>query len=226
MSWKRLAIVLALLGAFQQYRWCTRRALRPEAVDCPKVDASRTLTPSDGFTGGDDATARAAQKPALTGTTFHAYGFGVTVPPWAMFFVPHAGEDMRSYRDRMLPIAQKAIAPQRARVARSRDELAQVIHMDAHQRAELDGATGETASALENRVMGAVANGDFDPATFKAMTGVTLAKGLIDDVERGNQRWQASLSDEQRAKLAQHPFDFADYLVFSTPWEDLLKFLD
>lgn len=226
MSWKRLAILLALVGAFQQYRWCTRRALKPDLADCPKVDATRTFTPSGGFADDGAPSTTATAKPALPGASFHAYGFSVTVPPWAMFFVPHAGEDMRSYRDRMLPIAQKAIAPQRARVARARDEVAQLIHMDTHQRAELDGATADTASALENRVMGAFANGDFDPATFKPMTGVTLAKGLIDDVEHGNQRWQASLSDEQRAKLAQHPFDFADYLVFSTPWEDLLKFLD
>ena len=226
MSWKRLAILLAVLCTYQLYRDCTRPARRRDLIaDCPRADATRAPHAAmDGFT--DEARPTTSERPSVQGAGFHAYGFSVTVPPWAMFFVPQKGEDMKSYRDRMLPIAQQAIAPQRARVARSRDELAQLIHMDAHQRAELDGATTETASALENRVMAAVANGDFDPATFKPMTGVTLAKDLIDTVEHGNQRWQAALSTDQRAKLAQHPFDFGDYLVFSTPWEDLLKFLD
>ena len=226
MSWKRLAILLALTCGYQLYRDCTRPGRRREIVECPKVETPR-VSPSAMAGFSDDAQpSGATERPALVGAGFHAYGFSVTVPPWAMFFVPQKGEDAKSYKDRMLPIALKAIAPQRARVARSRDELAQLIHMDTHQRAELDGATTETASALENRVMTAFASGEFDPATFKPMTGVTLAKDLIDDVEHGNQRWQASLSDEQRAKLAQHPFDFGDYLVFSTPWEDLLKFLD
>ncbi len=219
--------MLALVCVYQTYRECTRRVPRHEVADCSKVETDRrSSSSSSGFS--DEAQPQGATpKPALGGgATFHAYGFGVTVPPWAMFFVPKAGEDIRAYRDRMLPIAQQAIAPQRARVARSRDELAQLIHMDTHQLAELDTATSEAASALENRVMGAFANGDFDPATFKPMTGVTLAKDLIDDVEHGNQRWQAALSDDQRAKLAQHPFDFADYLAFSTPWENLLKVFD
>jgi hypothetical protein len=34
------------------------------------------------------------------------------------------------------------------------------------------------------------------------------------------------LREDQRKALAQHPFDFADYLVFSTPWEDALGFLN
>jgi hypothetical protein len=30
------------------------------------------------------------------------------------------------------------------------------------------------------------------------------------------------LREDQKAKLAQHPFDFADYLLFSARWEDAL----
>lgn len=226
MTWKRLALLLALVCVVQTYRECTRRVSRREVADCPKVEVSRSSSSNvEGFS--DESQPQGATgKPALTGPSFHAYGFGITVPAWAMFFVPKAGEDIRSYRDRMLPIAQKAIAPQRARVARSRDELAQLIHMDTHQLAELDGATTETATNLENKLMGAFANGDFDPSTFKPMTAVNLAKDLIDEVEHGNQRWQGALSQDQRAKLAQHPFDFADYLAFSTPWENLLKVFD
>jgi hypothetical protein len=152
--------------------------------------------------------------------------YGFTVPPWALWFAPHPGEDLRAYRDRMLPLAQAAIAPQRARVARSRDSFAALAKLDARQRAELDGAAQDTAVALQERVMAAVLNGEISPATFKPMIGVSVARDLLDIVGRGNRRFLDSLDDAQRGKLAQHPFDFGDYLVFSTPWEDALKFLD
>jgi hypothetical protein len=58
------------------------------------------------------------------------------------------------------------------------------------------------------------------------MSGVSVARELLELVARGNQRFVAGLRDDQRAKLAQHPFDFGDYLVFATPWEDALKVLD
>jgi len=79
---------------------------------------------------------------------------GFTVPSWALWFAPHPGEDLRSYRDRLLPLAKAAIAPQRARVARSRDDFAALANLDPHQRAELDSAAQETAAALQERVMG------------------------------------------------------------------------
>ncbi len=74
--------------------------------------------------------------------------------------------------------------------------------------------------------MAAVLGGELSPATFKPMAGVSVARELLDIVGRGNRRFLGALRDDQRAKLAQHPFDFGDYLVFSTPWEDALKLLD
>jgi hypothetical protein len=58
------------------------------------------------------------------------------------------------------------------------------------------------------------------------MTGVSVARDMLDILVHGNQRFLASLRDDQRTKLAAHPFDFGDYLVFSTPWEDAVKLLD
>jgi hypothetical protein len=52
-----------------------------------------------------------------------------------------------------------------------------------------------------------------------------MARELLDIVERGNRRFLEALRDDQRAALAQHPFDFGDYLVFSTRWEDALRLL-
>jgi hypothetical protein len=126
----------------------------------------------------------------------------------------------------MLPLAQAAIAPQRARVAKSRDAFAQLANLDAHQRAELDGAAQEAAAQIQDRVMSAVLGGELLPMTFKPMAGVTVARDVLEIVGRGNRRFLEARRDDQRARLAQHPFDFGDYLVFSTRWEDALKFLD
>ena len=229
MSWKRVALLLALVCAYQTYRGCTRGVKKVYGDNCPKQDGDHTYTASGGFDGDERGAHGDTPRPSLPTSdhpTLHAYGFAVTVPPWATMLLPNKGETIKSYKDRMLPLAQRVIAPQRARVARMRDELAKSINLDPRQRGELDGATSETASALENRVMEAFANGAFDPATFKPMTGVNLAKGLLDDIATGNARWQSALSESQKTALAGNPFDFGDYLVFSTPWEDLLKVFD
>jgi len=144
------------------------------------------------------------------------------VPSWAIWLAPHPGEDLRSYRDRLLPVGLAVIGPQRARVARGRDAFLGLARLDARQRAELDAATREAAEALQDRVMSAVLDGEFSPGTFKPMAGVALASDLLGIVGRGNRRFLDALRADQRATLAQHPFDFADYLVFSTRWEDAL----
>ena len=51
------------------------------------------------------------------------------------------------------------------------------------------------------------------------MTGVTLARDVLDIVDRGNARFVGALTPEQRAASG---IDFADYLAFSTRWEDAL----
>ena len=45
---------------------------------------------------------------------------------------------------------------------------------------------------------------------------------LLDIVDNANQTFTSSLREDQKAALAQHPFDFADYLLFGTRWEDAL----
>ncbi|HEX4419092.1 MAG TPA: hypothetical protein VH165_14370 [Kofleriaceae bacterium] len=222
-GWRNLCFVLGAVCIVQLWRDCHRAPEDVVAAECPAPAASARpghVVAADG-TGGERAPAAPAE-PAPSGLSF--YGF--SVPPWAVWLAPHPGEDLRSYRDRVLPLAQSAIAPQRARVARSRDSFAALANLDDHQRAELDGATQEAASALEERVMGAVMNGELAPSAFKPMAGVGLARDMLDIVGRGNRRFLDSLTDDQRAKLAGSPFDFGDYLVFSTPWENALSFLD
>jgi hypothetical protein len=222
--WRNLCFVFAAISLVQLWRDCGREPAVTAVVDCPAAEpAARARTPSAEDDRARERDTEAASEAApVKGFSF--YGF--TAPAWAVWLAPHPGESVRDYRDRILPLAQSAIAPQRARVARSRDEFAALANLDPRQRATLDAATSETASALEERVMGAVMNGEVSPSTFKPMTGVGLAKDLLDIVGHGNQRFVDSLTEDQRAKLAQHPFDFGDYLVFSTPWENALKILD
>jgi hypothetical protein len=136
-----------------------------------------------------------------------------------MRLTPQPGETLRAYRDRMLPLAELTVAPQRARVARTRDDFA---HLDPHQRAELDAAVTDAAAAIQARILTAVTSGELRPATFKPMAGVAIARDVLDIVDRGNTRFLGSLTADQKTELASHRFDFADYLLFTTHWEDAL----
>jgi hypothetical protein len=230
--WRTACFVLGGACTVLLWRDCNQGPAEPRvAHDCP---------PPPGSTRPELARHRGAAGPAEPTVTAEAAAddqaaedrpadglalYGVQVPGWAMWLAPHPGEDLRAYRDRMLPLAVAAIAPQRARVTRSRESFAQLVHLDARQRAELDAATDETATSLQDRLVAAAVNGELSPAAFKPMAGVGLARDLLDIVGRGNRRFLEALRADQRAALAQHPFDFGDYLVFSTHWEDALQML-
>jgi hypothetical protein len=224
-GWRNLCFVLGTVCIVQLWRDCHRSPLRPAAVaECPQPAAgARPSRPTPASDRAAPVPEPPASPPSPSGG-ITAYGF--TIPSWAVWFAPHPGEDLRSYRDRMLPLARAVIAPHRARIARGRDSFAAQVRLDSRQLAELDAAARETATALQDRVMNAVLSGEILPASFKPMTGVTVARELLDIVDRGNRRFVETLRDDQRAALTRHPFDFADYLVFSTPWEDALGFLD
>lgn len=226
ITWRNTAIALALLCGWMQWRACTRFVPPPPVAEPKCEPAARADTsiveappPRDPQTADGARPALAIERNAVDGG-LDAYGFHV--PGWAVSLAPQQGEDLLAYRDRIVPLAQAAIAPQRARVARSRDNVKQVLGLDTHQLAELDGAASDTATAIEDRVLNAALSGDFDPSRFKPMTAVAAAGDVLALIEKGNARFLASLSEDQKAKLAQHPFDFIDYLVFSTRWEDLL----
>jgi hypothetical protein len=230
--WRGASLVLGAMCLVLLWRDCGSAPAEPRAgAECtgPRVvsAAERAASAGRASGGGTEAEANSAEMPEVPEAETPADDgmmlYGVRLPAWAMWLTPHPGEDLRAYRDRMLPLAVAAIAPQRARVARSRDSFAELAHLDARQRAELDAAVDETATALQERVINAVLGGELAPATFKPMTGVAVARDLLDIVGRGNRRFAAVLRDDQRAALTQHPFDFGDYLVFSTRWEDALK---
>lgn len=223
-TWRNLCIAFALLSAWLGWRGgCGRRIAKPTPEQCAKLDDPRRSAAIDIEHSDDNDDARSAKidgAPANDGGGFSAFGF--KAPAWVAWFAPKPGEDMLAYRDRMVPLAQAAVAPHRNRVAKSRDNLAQQIGLDSRQRAELDAAVDETASAITDRVLNGFLGGEFSPSTFKPMTGIAAAKDILDAIDRGNRRFLMSLREDQRSTLAAHPFDFADYMVFSHRWEEAL----
>lgn len=220
VGWRNLALVLGAICCVQLWRGCTRAtpAAMTASSDCRAPTATASSDRPDLPAIGSPA--RSTVRPTVTAPAEAGRSFyGFKVPAWVMHLLPQPGEPLRDYRDRILPLAQGAIAPQRARVARTRDDFAT---LDAHQRAELDGAVQDAARAIQDRVTNGLVSGELRPATFKPMTGVALARDILDIVDRGNTRFVNSLTPDQRTRLASHRFDFADYLVFSARWEDAL----
>jgi hypothetical protein len=224
MTWRTASLVLGALLLWQTWRGCTRSAPRPApAAECTTAP-TRGATPAARATrddGDGDATAGAASARPSDG--FELYGFRVQVPGWAWSLLPQSGEHLRAYRDRMLPLARAALAPHRDRVARSRDNLAQQLGLDARQRAELDAAARDAAQAIETRLFTAALGGELAPRTFKPMTGVALARDVLEAVDGAGKRFSAALTEDQQTRLAAHPFDFGDYLLFNTRWEDAIS---
>jgi hypothetical protein len=222
VSWRNLAVVLALVCCYQRWRSCTANATT--AGQTLATDQRRSAAACEATNVLRDSLARAETdaEHVRESPKHHYRVFGMQVPEWMAHFLPQRGEKLRDYRDRMLPVAELAIAPQRDRVARLRDALP---GLDAHQRAELDGAVQDAATAIEQRVATGILNGDFAPATFKPMAGVEAARDMLDIVDRGNTRFMSSLTPDQRTALATNQFDFADYLAFSAHWEDAIAAL-
>lgn len=222
-TWRNAAVVLAAVCVYQRWQSCSdehapsravastadlRRLAEPTTSAAPRSPERTSLEPPARAPGP-------SAEPAAGGKSFH----GFRIPAWAMRLTPQPGETLRAYRDRILPLAELAIAPQRARVARARDELSD---LDAHQRAELDADVADTANAIRDRVARAFTGGELQPAILRPMTGIALARDVLDLVDRGNARFVATMRPDQRAGLASHHFDFADYLLFTARWEDAL----
>ena len=220
VSWRNATFALLVICGVQRFTACTRH--RP-AVAIP-VEADAPPRPS--LFGSRVAPALATAMlgvalptpPAAKPLTFH----GLKIPPMVAHLLPQPGEKLRAYRDRVLPLAETAMAPQRARVARMRDELS----LAPAQRTDLDANVTVTVTAIENRIMTGLASGELDPQALTPTSGIAVARDVLDAIDRGNTRFQHSLTADQRAALGPLHFDFADYFVFSAPWEDALHVLD
>jgi hypothetical protein len=224
MTAKQLCVVLSIVCVVQTWRACNRPApaATTAAADHASEDAPSRNHGFDSAPGEHDGDPGATQTTEADEAPPSASINGFKLPAWTLYFAPVPGESMLSYRDRMLPLAQAAIAPHRERVARGRDDFAAKAHLDSQQRAQLDAAVTDAAQQIEDRVMNSLLSGQLMPSTFKPMTGVTLARDVLDTIDKANQKFVAGLREDQKAELAKHPFDFADYLLFSARWEDAL----
>lgn len=233
-GWRNVSAILGVLCVVLWWRDCQRPSAAAKSGDGADERAERARSgdldwSEDGRRGsrsrraaadgtGDGDTAAAAED--LPSEDSPAWS--VTAPAWVLWLAPQPGEHLLDYRDRIVPLAQAAVAPHRARVARGRDDFAAVAGLSSGQRAELDAAVEEAASAIQDRVLNAALGGELMPSTFKPTAGVSVARDILDAVDKANRRFQGTLREDQRAALAGHPFDVADYLLFSTRWEDML----
>lgn len=222
MSWRNVSFVLAGLCAWQTWRGCNRDepVTKDAQAEC-KPDHPTIVRASSSSSSNRHRDTPDDEPSADTGASLPSIN-GFKLPAWTLFFAPQPGESMMSYRDRMVPIVQAAIAPHRARVAKGRDDFAAKVALDPEQRKQLDAAVQEAQSQIQDKVMTALLSGDLAPKTFKPMTGVTLARDVLDSVDQANTRFMATLREDQKAKMGDHPFDFGDYLLFSARWEDAL----
>ena len=233
-GWQRVSAVLGLACAVLLHRDCTRP---PTARATERADQETRVSARDAAQDGDarDGEERRAHRRRAAGggevaaeaddealPDEGAPAWSITAPAWVMWLAPQPGEPLLDYRDRIVPLAQAAVAPHRSRVARGRDDFAARAGLDSRQRAELDAAVEEAAAAIGDRVLGAALGGELSPSTFKPTTGVALARDVLDAVDKANRRFEATLREDQRAALAAHPFDVADYLLFATRWEDMI----
>ncbi len=222
MSWKHVSFILGALCAWQTWRGCHRPVItKTVEAECSTDTTTIVRHHSPSSSSDRDRTGDSEEEPAASTEGLPSIN-GFKLPAWTLYFAPQPGESLLSYRDRMVPLAQAALAPHRSRVAKGRDDFAQKVGLDSRQRAELDAAVQEAQTQIQDKVMTALLSGDLAPKNFKPMTGVSLARDVLDSVAKANDRFMSTLREDQKTTMAAHPFDFGDYLLFSARWEDAL----
>jgi hypothetical protein len=231
-GWRRVAIGLGLLVALLGWRSCMiggkRKAERDRAraADIEADGAARGAGPSRGRgsraagAGGGGDMVPGGEDPGWSPAD------DVEPPPpephWLVkFFSPKPGEDMLAYRDRVLPVVEAVVEPQRVRVAENWREFADSAGLDGRQKAELGAAVDQAVESLMDQALQGVLSGEISLGT-KPSVGVAFARDLLDTVDQANRRFRAVLRPHQLELLDRSRFDVADYLLFATRWEELL----
>lgn len=141
---------------------------------------------------------------------------------WAITFLrPKDGENLLDYRDRVLPVAQAAIAPFRAKVRRSYADFKEQAALSSEQERLLEEAREQRSSAIQDRVMEAIFSGEFN-GPIKPSDGLPFARSIFNEVEGMHNDVVGLLSDDQSAILHESRFDAIEYLLFGTRWEEML----
>lgn len=138
------------------------------------------------------------------------------------FARPRPGEGLLEYRDRIVPAAQLAIAPQRQAVRRRYEGSMASAGIDAETRAELDAILERGQQQLKERIGGAVFGGELFGPRARPIDGVRFARDLLDVVLATDAAVASALTPAQRRAFADSGFDVALYLLVATRWEQLI----
>jgi hypothetical protein len=117
---------------------------------------------------------------------------------------PAPGENLNDYRDRMIPVVQRLVEPQRQRVRDARARFEQVAALDARQKEALDAAADQAAEAILDRVLQGALSGELRPG-MSPMTAIAAARDLLDALLAAEQRFKAALGADQSAAMAGFP---------------------
>jgi hypothetical protein len=146
---------------------------------------------------------------------------------WAVrFLTPQPGESMLDYRDRVVPVAQLAVAPHRTRVDASRRRFAEAAALTPAQEQALDAAVQRAADDIKDHVMQSVLSGELLPPRVRPARAVAFARDILDLLDRADREFRSTLGPAQLAHLDAGGFDVVDYLFFSTRWEDALGVIE
>ncbi len=221
LTWRRGALARGVCAAWLAWQ---NAGLRRQVGD--RRGAARAEEPAEPSAAGPGALATVQPSARIAGSAGGDQpGEESESPPaprrhWALELVRlREGEDLLAYRDRVLPIAQAVVAPQRVRVGHQRQVMEARARLDARQLQELDAAVMDASDAIVNRVCLAGADPELWPRP-RPSAGVALAADLLTSVTAADRRFRATLRDDQRAEVDESGFDVADYLFFSVPWEE------
>jgi hypothetical protein len=142
---------------------------------------------------------------------------------WVADFVkPRPGEGLLEYRDRLVPVAQVAIAPQRAAAERSLAGSITAAGLGDAGRAQVDEILGEAQSLLKQRIQNAVFGGELFGPGVAPIDSVKFARDLLDTVIAADTALRAALTPAQRRAFDDSGFDVAVYLLVATRWEQII----
>ncbi len=223
LTWRRGAMAMGICAAALAWQ---NAGLRRQVRDRAGAEARAEDSDEAGGSGQGALTALAVRPVARPIASAEGEDEAdAEAPPaprrhWALELLRlREGEDLFAYRDRVLPIAQAVVGPQRVRVGNQRQTMTSRARLDARQQEELDAAVMDASDAIVNRVWQAVANQEVWPRPRPA-AGVALAADVLTSVTAADRRFRAALRDDQRAAVDETGFDVADYLLFSVPWEE------
>jgi hypothetical protein len=142
---------------------------------------------------------------------------------WLAGFVrPQPGEGIFEYRDRLVPVAQMAIAPHRQAVDGLLDRSIAGAGLSAGDRAEVDAIIGDAQRQLKERIQNGVFGGELFGPGAKPIGGVRFARDLLEVVIAADDALRAALSPAERRAFDEVGFDLAFYLLVATRWEELI----